>query len=89
MVSLSSVVAIILCLGLSTLRAQETLDCIETKNKQINKTKGESGQRKKAAWDRQAFPSVWSCQPLSFGMIPLTTVQPHTLRIATTPSTKL
>lgn len=37
----SSIDTAVLCLGFSALWAQRALDCIETKNKQINKTKGE------------------------------------------------
>lgn len=70
MLPLSSVAAVILCLGLSALGAQEALDCIETENKQINKTKGERWTKRGGGGGdmgyKRAPPSVGSRQTLSW-----------------------
>lgn len=58
MLPLSSVAAVILCLGLSALGAQEALDCIETENKQINKTKGERWTKRARRHGIQAGSSI-------------------------------
>lgn len=62
MLSFSSIGRLILCLDPSMLPTQETLDCMETKTKQINITKRKGGHRKKSVGDGSASPSVEICQ---------------------------
>lgn len=67
MLSLSSIGTVILCLGFSVLGAQQALDCIETKNKQVNKTKGERQTKRVGGMGQTGFSIC--LEPSAFGLL--------------------